>query len=212
MLPLAREWDNCIQNSALRSYFNNYQHLTCMKNLIYSVIAIFSVMFFLSGCLTVEKKEYTFELTGDNSGRLTIRYINIMSSMDDGNDVSESDFEELINSYVEGNELEDEYPLATVVSKRLYEQNEQLCAEVMIDFPDLASVKLHQFDPASGYLYALCQGLHTESFVSTNGVFASEDVPVIMWPSKTKKLELVTLVTEPGETTLSLLPYFLKME
>lgn len=175
-----------------------------MKNLINLTVLVALTAMLFSGCLTVEKKEYTFELTGENSGVLTIRYINIMSIMDDGNDVSDADFDELVTSYLYGSEIEDEYPLANVVSKRLYEEDDMLCAEVVIEFPDLNSVKLHQFDKNSGYLYALCQCLNSENFLNSNGSFAGTDVPIVMWPAKTKKLELITSITEPDDTTVSL--------
>lgn len=183
-----------------------------MKNLTSLSILIAITAFLFSGCLTVEKKEYTFEFTGENSGILTIRYINIMSIMDDGNDVSDADFDELITSYLYGSEIEDEYPLANVVSKRLYEENDMLCAEVVIEFPDLNSVKLHQFDKSSGYLYALCQCLNSENYLSSNGSFAGTDVPIVMWPAKSKKLELVTLITEPDDTTMSLVENYRNWE
>jgi hypothetical protein len=162
----------------------------------------------LSGCLTVEKKEYTFEFTGENSGNLTIRYINIMSTMDDDMDVSGADFDELITSYLYGSEIEEEYPLVNVVSKRLYEEDEMLCAEVIIEFPDLASVKLHQFDKDSHFMYALCQCLNSETYESSNGIFGSNEVPVVIWPADSKELRLVTAVTVPDETTMSLLPNY----
>jgi hypothetical protein len=179
-----------------------------MKKLVrfFMLVAATSILF--SGCLTVEKKEYTFEFTGDNSGILTIRYINILSIMDDDMDVSESDFDELITTYLYGSSIEEEYPLANVVSKRLYEENEMLCAEVVIEFPDLAAAKLHQFNKDSHYMYALCQCLNSESYLSSNGSFGSTEVPVVIWPAGSQKLELVTSVTEPDETTLSLLPYY----
>lgn len=180
-----------------------------MKNILAFISSLTLMAVLFSSCLTVEKKEYTFEFTGENSGILTIRFINIISTMDDGADVSESDFDELINTYLNGNELEDEYSLANITSKRLYEENDVLCAEVIIEFPDLASVKLHQFDKNAGYYYALCQCLNSESYVESNGTFASPEVPIVMWPAKTKKLQLVTQIAEPDESSVSLLPNYL---
>lgn len=179
-----------------------------MKKIFSMLTALFVISILLSGCLTVEKKEYVFEFTGENSGTLTIRYINIMSVMDEEADVSETDFDELVNSYLYGSELEDEYPMAVVTSKRLYEENEMLCAEVIIEFADLAAAKLHQFDKDSYYMYALCQCLNSESFLSSNGSFGSEEVPVVIWPPSLDKLELTTIINEPDETTISLLPNY----
>mgnify|MGYP000854854105 CR=1 FL=1 len=192
---------------------NNYQHIIIMEKRILSILTLISFIILLSGCLTVERKEYTFELTGDNSGRLTIRYINIMSILDDGQDVSGDDFEELINTYLNGTSIEDEYPMATVVSKKLYEQDNQLCAEVIIEFTDLASVKLHQFDPNSGYFHVIPSGgFVNERFDNTNGQYASDEVPIIRWLSAVRKLEFSTILNEPDEDTVSLLPYFLEMK
>lgn len=176
-----------------------------MKKQISFLATVLFVAVMLSGCLTVEKKEYTFEFTGENSGILTIRYINIMSIMDDGLDVSDADFDELISSYLYGNEIEEEFPLANVKSKRLYEENDMLCAEVIIEFPDLAAVKLHQFSKDSYYMFALCQCLNSETYIGSNGSFGSVEVPVVIWPAGTKKLELQTLISENDESTVSLL-------
>ena len=92
-----------------------------MKKNYLALFAVILSVLFVSGCLTCEKKEYTFKFTGKDSGELTIKYINIMSTMDDTVDVSEEDFTSLINDYLEGSEIESEYPDATVISKRLFE-------------------------------------------------------------------------------------------
>ena len=46
-----------------------------------------------------------------------------MSSMDDSLDVSEEDFMSLINDYYTGSSIEDEFPGATLVEKKLFEMN-----------------------------------------------------------------------------------------
>ena len=74
----------------------------------------------LSGCLTVEKKVYTFELKDNNSGSLTIKYINILSMKEDTADVSSKDFDELVESYINGNELELDFQNAQIINKRLF--------------------------------------------------------------------------------------------
>lgn len=92
------------------------------------------------------KKEYNFELTGENSGRLTIRYINILSVMDDGQDVTTADFQELLDKYINGDQILQDYPGATNIKTRLFEDNNQLCGEVSLDFADLSSARLYQYD------------------------------------------------------------------
>ena len=90
--------------------------------------------FIFSGCLTVEKKEYVFKLTGKTSGTLTIKYINIISNNEDDKDVSEQDFQELINDYFNGSSIDEYYPSAKNIEKRLYEENGVLCMEVTMNF------------------------------------------------------------------------------
>jgi len=175
-----------------------------MKKLIH-LLTIFVFVTFLTSCLTVEKKKYTFEFTGENSGTLTINYINIMSTPDDGKDVSETDFDELIETYLNGDEIEKQFPNAKMLNKRLYEENGVLCGEVKMSFPDLKSVKLHQFDKKSFYIYILPTCLNNEYYVSSNGRFANTDVPVVVWEPKTKKLELTTSVSTEESQGTSLL-------
>ncbi len=159
----------------------------------------------LSSCLTVEKKEYTFELKDNNTGTLTIKYINIMSMIEDTADVSQQDFDELIASYIEGNEIELEYQNAQVRSKRLFEEDGQLCGEVIIDFNDLASVGLFQYDGKSPFMFNVGSFLDSETFLSSNGDFGGDIMPVVFWSRSTKSLKLTTYVTDPDETTFSLL-------
>ncbi|MDD3744667.1 MAG: hypothetical protein PHX54_13670, partial [Lentimicrobiaceae bacterium] len=73
--------------------------------ILFKLLGAFLIMLILNSCLTVEKKSYTFEFTGENSGTLTIIYHNIISVMDDGQDVSEQDFKEMLNQYMDGNQI-----------------------------------------------------------------------------------------------------------
>ena len=51
-----------------------------------------------------------------------------------------------------------------------------------------------------------------ERFDNTNGQYASDEVPIIRWLSAVRKLEFSTILNEPDEDTVSLLPYFLEMK
>ncbi|MCB0806584.1 MAG: hypothetical protein KDC05_12360 [Bacteroidales bacterium] len=158
----------------------------------------------LSGCLTVEKKQYTFELKDNNSGTLTIKFINIMSMKDDTLDVSEGDFDELIGTYIEGDELEKDYEKALVRSKRLFIEDGILCGEVIIDFENLADVGLYQYDNKGPYMFNVGNFLDSESFYQSNGEFGGEIMPVVFWDKSEKTLELTTHITDPDESTVSL--------
>ena len=66
---------------------------------------VFIAISLLSGCLTVESKEYTFKIKKNNSGTATIKYINIMTDKKDSTEGVESDFRELIDSYYNGDKI-----------------------------------------------------------------------------------------------------------
>jgi hypothetical protein len=169
-----------------------------------SLIAIL-VLFVLNGCLTVESKEYTFELTGPNSGKLTITYINILSTMDDSVDVSAEDFEELLSNYLYGESLETDYPDAINVEKELFEENGVLCGRITMEFTDLSAVKLFRYRSSGPYMLNIGSFLDTETFIESNGDFGGDYMPVVFWPEDTKVLTLKTGVAQPDETTVSLL-------
>jgi hypothetical protein len=167
---------------------------------------LISVILFLSGCLTCEKKEYTIKFTGDNSGQLTIKYINIMSTMDDTVDNSADDFATLMTDYYEGSEIENEFPDATVVGKRLYEENGVLCGEIVLEFSNLAMAHLYRHNDKGPLMYCLsCYAIDSEYYNESNGEYGGDVMPVVFWDAGLKNLELKTEVTTPDETTINLL-------
>lgn len=175
-----------------------------MKNQSFLRLGLFGLLLFLSACLTVETKEYTFEIKGDNTGTLTITYLNILSQLDDEKDVSEIDFAELEEKYMNGSELEASYPNATNFRKRLWIQDNKLCGEVKMDFSSFESVKLYKMDNKSPYLLNIKSLLNTESYLESNGKYAGEEIQLVVWDKKTKILKLKTRITTPDETYLSL--------
>lgn len=161
------------------------------------IILIAVLAFFISSCLTVEQKKYVFEFTGTNSGTLTITYVNLFSQMDDSLDISEEDFDELIEDYINGTSIEDDYPLATNIKKRLYEENGKLNGEVTMDFTSLDAVRLYQFDKKSPITFNVGQSIDSESLESSNGTLGNKDyMNVIFWSKKAKRLEVLTSVDE----------------
>ncbi len=175
-----------------------------MKNLLV-LFTLVAVLIFASGCLTVEKKEYTFTINKDKSGTLTIKFINIISIMDDETDVSQEDFNDLIYTYYEGGEFESVFPNARLVNKVLFEENGQLCAEVRFEFDDYRDANLYVYSKKSPYMYSLCGFLDAESYETSNGEFGGENMPVVFWSEKLKELHLTTTITQPDETTVGLL-------
>lgn len=163
-----------------------------------------------TSCLTVEKKQYTFEFTGKNSGKLTIKYINIMSIVDSAGYTENIDFNDLLDNYLNGNKINEQYPTAKNITKRLFEENGVLCAEVIMDFPDLESARLYQFDKKSPYMFH-ASSVDGETYAESNGTYGGDVMPVVMFPSKMKKLTVTTNISQPADDTyVSLLNEFRK--
>ncbi len=174
--------------------------------LLLLTIGVFAL--FLSSCLTVEKKQYTFEMNGKNGGTLTIKYINIMSNVDSAGVTEVKDFEELNDTYVKGTKLEETYPNATNFKKRLFEENGVLCGEVSMDFPDLTAARLYQMDKKSPYMF-YASSVDGESYLESNGTYGGEFMPVVIFPNNSKKLIVTTSVSKPTEESyVSLLKLF----
>ena len=106
-----------------------------MKKII-PVLLLVVFAFYFQGCLTVETKEYTFKVKKDGSGEAVIKYINIMTDSKDSAGIPEKDYQDLINSYIKGDKLQEDYPHAKNMKKRLFEEDNQLCGEVKFDFDD----------------------------------------------------------------------------
>ncbi len=170
-----------------------------------SLLSVILLSFLITSCLTVEKKEYTFKFKDNSSGTLTIKFINLLSMKDDTTDVSDLDYEELTNSYINGDQMESDYENAVVRSKRLFEEDGVLCGEVIIDFENLSSVGLYQYEAKGPYMLNIGSFLEGESFLSSNGEYGGDIMPVVFWPKSTEILTLSTYVTSPDETTVGLL-------
>ena len=175
-----------------------------MKRLKIHHLFIILLALVLSSCLTTEKKEYIFKFTGKNSGTLTIRYINLMSASDDSTDRSKEDFQELLNNYINGDQILKEYPTATNFRKQLFELNGQLYAEIVLDFPNLEAAKLYQPDANSPFMLCLTTETDTEHYVESNGTYGGKIMPVVLWNKDLKELRVTTAVTQPDQSTKSL--------
>ncbi|MBL6963666.1 MAG: hypothetical protein ISR55_07575 [Bacteroidetes bacterium] len=178
-----------------------------MKYLITGSLAIF-ILLVLSGCLTCEKKEYVFELKKDGSGKLTIIYHNIMSAMEEDLDMSEKDYTELTSEYMEGNKLQEDYPNCKIKRYKLYEQDGLLNGKVSIYFEKIEDVKLYQHQGRGHYMLSLCD--YSESYVSSNGEYGDEIMPVVFWDKGLNELKLTTFIDEPGEQNMSLIDEYKK--
>ncbi len=173
-----------------------------------AVIALLSV--FMASCLTVEKKQYSFTVKKDGSGSGTIKFINIVSQDDEDKDVSFEDFGELMNDYYEGEQFETDHPNMTVTDKKLYEENDVLCAEVSFTFTHIDSIGFMKFEDCSCAPLLYYLGSLSETFNSTNGTYLGENtnMPFIKWGGKETKLNFETIVQENLSDCRSLLDLY----
>jgi len=181
-----------------------------MKRLVFFLLISVSFIFIFNSCLTVEKKQYTFKFTGKNAGTLSIKYINIMSIVDSAGVTEVTDFEDMITNYLNGRKIEEAYPTAVNIKKNLFEENGKLCAEVTMEFTDLAAARLYQFDKKSPFMFNAAS-VDGETYLESNGVYGGDFMPVVFWNTKEKTLTVTTSVSQPtDETYVSLLAEYNK--
>jgi hypothetical protein len=180
-----------------------------MNNKLQLFILLFSLIMLplFSGCLTTEYKEYRFTINDDGSGEGTIKYVNIMSQIASEQDSPEFDFNDLIESYIQGSTVEQEYPKATIVSKNLVAEDGVLNGYVKISFKSLDAVNLYKYDENSPLMFYT-----TEEYVESDGDYNADAMPIVFWKGDTKEVYIKTLIasTEEGteEEFVSLKPYY----
>jgi hypothetical protein len=173
--------------------------------LIIPLIFTFYLVINFYGCLAVETKEYSFKLKRGYSGEGSIKYINIMRTLDT-NVTIEDDYNELMDSYLNGNKPEDEMTGVKNVSKRLYEEENQLCGEIRFEFDDIRDLRFYNYkNLVWAYFINSTSMFGAENYFSSNGTFGEQDMPVIFWDGSQKEFKFKTTLTQPSETTESLL-------
>jgi hypothetical protein len=180
-----------------------------MRKILLIILLGFSSIY-IAGCLTVESKEYYFKLDKDKSGHGSIKYTNIMSENKDSISTTESDYRDLIDSYLKGEKLNEDLTGVKNLQKKLYEEDNQLCGIVTFDFNDITKLKFFKYKdsgPWCYYLAAFSMGLMggTESYFSSNGTFGGENMPVIFWDNSQREFNFKTAVTAPDKSTVGLL-------
>lgn len=172
------------------------------------LIALLSIIL-CSGCLTLGYKEYRFKINPDHSGTLTIKFVNIKSTSDEGVSVDSvrfRDYSELINDFVNGSRMEEDFIRAKVVSKKLFEENGQLCGEVVLTFDSLSQVNIYQYDKNGPYL--LLGNVLNEKFADSNGKQGPDYFPAVIWDNKMTALYLKNTVDEKIDSAYELLSLY----
>ena len=178
-----------------------------MNRIIFIILLMFLVSL-LTGCLTVETKEYHIRLTNDHSGEATIKFINILSESDDTTDITKDDFQQLIDTYVGGNKLEKDNPGFHNVKKKLNEEKGVLVGEISFSFDSLSAVRMFKFDKDSPYMYYASNPLSSETLVETNGIQGEQWMPMVFWKRDAHEFYVKTHVSSEARFHKSLLNQF----
>jgi len=174
----------------------------------FRALFLLAILALLPGCLIVETKEYHITLRDGGTGEARIVFNNIQSETDDTVDISKPDFDQLIDLYLHGSQLERDNPGYRDVKKHLYEKDGELNGDVTFSFDSLAVMRLFRYDPEGPLMYFVGSPLSSEVMVETNGTFGRDWMPIVFWPSGTRELYIKTRVVSQGSYHRSLLALF----
>ena len=173
---------------------------------VFHFLLVLLIAFGIVSCLTCERKEYTIQLTGEKAGRLTIKYVNIFSSMIDSTGELTTDYDEMMNLWLKGEKLERDFPQAKKFRKRLFKEDGMLCGEVIMEFDDISKINIYRFQGKGPYMFSMSAvNDDSESFLQTNGEYGSDKMPVIFWPEDARTLRFSTKIATPDSTCVSML-------
>ena len=181
-----------------------------MKLISLRLVALFFIAVMFAGCLTVDKKEYSYKLNSDGSGEGWIKFYNIQSSSSDEEDATLKDFAELIDDYVKGSKFEEDNPALQVTSKEVFEEGGKLNALVKFKFSDISNINfLYDAKCKCAPIYYSMAGSFSESYESSNGEYLGEtkSIQVIKWPGDTKEFKFTTTVNSDEKATSLLNQY-----
>lgn len=173
---------------------------------LFLISTAFITILCLNSCLTCEKKEYVYQVLKNDKIRLTIKYINIYSSLIDSVGEINHDYDELIRFWLEGDKLERDFPKAKKVKKRLYEQDGMLNGEIVMDFDNYKDARLYRFMNKGPFMFSMSAvNDDGENFSQSNGDFGGEMFPVVTWSENMSTFRLITKIAPPDSTCVSML-------
>ncbi len=160
-----------------------------MKSRTIRIGVLLLLIVLLGGCLDVEETEYRFLLQEDGSMTGMIQFNGIVSCLDDEEDVSEDDFNTLLNDYIEGDVFELDHPYMEFTNKHFLVSGGKLNATVDFTMADIAE---------GGFLidsHCRCAPIYLvlpedyKPVLYSNGE-VSEDEIFVRWPTGTTEFIL----------------------
>ncbi len=173
------------------------------------ILLVIGLCIALAGCLQVEKKQYKLKLTGVNSGTGSIKFINIVSQMEDNKDVSMKDFASVITDYMEGDELLNKYPGIKIKDRKLFEENGLLCGEVTFTFDSLETFKIYRYDETSPFML-IFDSFGGETYEKSNGDYGKINANIVFWKKTEKEFNWETSIRLDTATTRSMVSNYRK--
>ncbi len=178
---------------------------------VFLLFVVFSLIYF-NGCLSSEYKIYKLQFNSDFSGKGSITWVNILSQKADNPETYKSDFDEIVNDYLNGSKLQDDFPNIKITSKKLYEEKGKLCGEMQFTFSKPDDLKFFQYDNDSPVMYYI--STMNETYISSNGKYDADKMPVVFFDKKMKEITLKTSLSgelkKDDTSYVSLLKYYKK--
>ncbi len=184
------------------------------KGIFTKLLLLILFCLILSGCLTSEFKQYFFKINADGSGSGIISFINIVSEEDEGENVSNTDFDELINNYINGTSFEDANQNFNVISKELFVENGILNGQVEFTFDNFQEIGFYQYNNSEHAPIMFYLGSLSETLESTDGEYLGgytdekEGIPMIVWAPGTTEFTFKTVVKDEMSNAHTLLDHY----
>jgi hypothetical protein len=161
----------------------------------------------LSGCLDVKETEYSFKLYEDGAMTGMIKFNGFVSCLDDDEDVSEDDFNTLLNDYIMGDVYENDHPYMEFHDREFLVADGSLNAEVSFTMDNAAE---------GGFLidsHCRCAPIYLvlpddyKPVIYSNGEVSEDDI-FIRWPTGTREFILRVGSESDFEGSISLAPRY----
>lgn len=160
-------------------------------------------LFLLAGCLTYEGKIFNYQLNKDGTVDLTVTYVGIRSPDPDS---LESAYKELVDSYLNGDELAAKFPYGKIESKRLFEKEGKLYGEVKVKFQTYADAGIYYNKSKKIVVMGTepFQLTMDETIEKSNGIKPGTVTGLLVWEEDQRNL-IIELTSTGGNSGESLL-------